>query len=133
MPNRVIHFEIHAQDTAKSADFYRKVFGWEIKSWDNPLVNYWSITTGPEGNSAEPGINGGIVARESSVPPKTEPSTTFVINVSSVDEYIKKIIAAGGRNVVKKMAIHGMAWLAYCTDIEGNVFGLYEADPKAQN
>src|SRR3989344_5040347 len=50
--NRIIHFEIHAADTAKIAEFYKTVFGWEIKKWDPPMpkasegqvtpaVDYW--------------------------------------------------------------------------------------------
>jgi predicted enzyme related to lactoylglutathione lyase len=40
MLNRVIHFEIHAADTAKMAAFYRDLFGWEIRKWDNPGVDF---------------------------------------------------------------------------------------------
>jgi predicted enzyme related to lactoylglutathione lyase len=32
---------------------------------------------------------------------------------------------------VPKMAIPGVGWLAYCTDTEGNVFGLMQNDPNA--
>jgi uncharacterized protein len=130
-PNRVVHFEIHATDTAKVAAFYRDIFGWEMRKWANPNVDYWEVVTAPE-NSKEPGINGGIVKRQGPLPGKGEPGTAFVINVPNLDEYIKKIETAGGKNVVPKMAIPGMAWLAYCKDIEGNVFGLFEADKNAK-
>ena len=52
--NRVIHFEVHATDTAKMADFYRTVFGWEIKKWDNPGVDYWIVMTGPDVEKGKP-------------------------------------------------------------------------------
>jgi uncharacterized protein len=136
--SRVIHFEVHATDTAKMADFYRTVFGWEIRKWDNPDVDYWIVMTGPDvekGKSApEPGINGGIVGRRGPKPIGGEPVNAFVctINVSSVDEYIKKVSAAGGSLAVPKMPIPGLAWLAYCKDIEGNIFGLFEADKGAK-
>ena len=135
MTNRVVHFEIHASDTAKIAEFYRSVFGWEIRHWENPEVDYWMVMTAPEG-SKEPGINGGIVKRYGSLPkPKgVDPMTAFVctIQVPNLDEYVKKIEKAGGRNVVPKMAIPGMAWLCYCIDIEGNRFGLFEEDKNAK-
>ncbi len=136
--NRLVHFEIHAADTAKMADFYRTVFGWEIRRWDNPEVDYWIVMTGPDvekGKPApEPGINGGIVGRRGQLPKADSPVTAFVctIDVSSVDEYIKKVTAAGGSQAVPRMAIPGMAWLAYCKDIEGNMFGLFEADKGAK-
>jgi predicted enzyme related to lactoylglutathione lyase len=128
--NRVVHFEIHATDTAKVAEFFRSVFGWEVRKWDNPVVDYWIVMTAPEGSS-EPGIDGGIVKREGPAH-RGEPRTSITISVPSVDEYIKKVQAAGGRNVVPKMAIPGTGWNAYCTDIEGNVFGLFENDTKAK-
>ena len=133
MNNRVIHFEIHATDTAKMAEFYKTVFGWEVRRWETPAFDYWIVMTAPDGNK-EPGINGGIVGRRGGAPSGGEPATAFVctINVPGVDEYIKKIEVAGGKNVLAKMAIPGLAWLAYCTDIEGNIFGIYEDDKNAK-
>ena len=57
--NRVVHFEIHADNTARAVEFYRNLFGWEISKWDGP-VEYWLIKTGPDGQR---GINGGMVKR----------------------------------------------------------------------
>lgn len=133
MNNRVIHFEIHATDTAKMAEFYRNVFGWDIKKWDNPEVDYWMVMTAPEG-SGEAGIDGGITGRRGPAPSGEEPVSAFVctIGVPSVDEYIEKVTAAGGSLAVPKMPIPGMAWLAYCKDIEGNIFGIFEADENAK-
>ena len=133
MLNRVVHFEIHGNDTAKIAEFYRSVFGWEIRRWENPEVDYWMVMTAPVG-SKEPGIDGGIVKRRGPAPKGNDTMAAFVctINVPSVNEYIKRIEKAGGQNVVPRMAIPGMAWLAYCSDIEGNTFGLFEEDKNAK-
>ena len=54
------------------------------------------------------------------------------IQVSSVDEFLKKIASTGGSVAVSKMPIPGLAWLAYCKDIEGNIFGIYEDDKNAK-
>lgn len=128
--NRVIHFEIHAQDTEKIAGFYRSVFGWEIRKWNAPGVDYWIVMTAPDG-SKEPGIDGGIVKREGPLL-KGEPGMSLSIEVDSVDEYLRKISSAGGRTVVGKMPVPGTGWLAYCADIEGHVFGLFENDKNAK-
>ena len=142
--NRIIHFEIHAADTAKIAEFYKTVFGWEIKKWDPPMpkasegqvtpaVDYWMVMTAPDG-SKEPGINGGIVGRKGPAPSGGEPVNAFVctIGVPNVDEYLKKVEQAGGTLALPKMAIPGLAWLAYGKDIEGNIFGIYEDDKNAK-
>ena len=133
MLNRVIHFEIHAADTAKIAAFYRDLFGWEIRKWDNPGVDYWIVMTAPDG-SKEPGIDGGITKRMGPPPKGGEPVSSFVctIHVPNVDDYIKKIERAGGSLALPKMPIAGMAWLAYCKDIEGNIFGIFEEDKNAK-
>ena len=54
--NRVVHFEIPAEDPENVARFYSEVFNWKIEKWEGP-VDYWLITTGEEN---EPGINGAI-------------------------------------------------------------------------
>jgi predicted enzyme related to lactoylglutathione lyase len=138
--NRVIHFEIHAGNPVKIAKFYADVFGWEIKEWEMlggpppPEKRYWFVVTAPEG-SKEMGINGGMVVRRGPAPKGGEPVSAFVctINVPSVDEWLKKISASGGKTTLPKMAIPGMAWLAYCADPEGNIFGIFEEDKNAQN
>jgi len=48
---RVVHFEIHADDPQRAANFYQGVFGWDIKKWEGP-EDYWLVTTGKALNLA---------------------------------------------------------------------------------
>jgi predicted enzyme related to lactoylglutathione lyase len=121
--NRVVHFDISADDPERAVKFYTDVFGWTVQKWDGP-VDYWLVSTGLEG---EPGIDGGIVKRK--MPSET---TTNTIEVPSVDEYLKKIGDAGGKIIALKMPIPGVGYLAMCLDTEGNPFGIMEADPDAK-
>jgi predicted enzyme related to lactoylglutathione lyase len=136
--NRVVHFEIHAQDPGKLADFYRKVFGWELNKWENPGDEYWLVTTGPaieEGKIAGPaGINGGLLKRHGESPKGGEPVNSFVctLDVVNVDETLTAVKAAGGSVASPKTAMPGLAWLAYCKDPDGNIFGVYQEDPSAK-
>jgi predicted enzyme related to lactoylglutathione lyase len=120
---RVTHFEIPADDPERAISFYESVFGWTIEKWEGPM-DYWMVMTGPED---EPGIDGGLGRRMGS-------ATGFenTISVESVDEYIAKIEASGGKVVRPKMAIPGVGWLAYCADTEGNAFGLMQDDAAAK-
>lgn len=135
--NRVIHFEIHAASPKNLSKFYSGVFGWEIKEWVIPGIKdenrYWEVHTAPE-ESKEPGINGGMVFRKGPLPQGGEPVTAFIctIQVPSIDDYLKKVTEAGGSTSIAKMPIPGMAWLAYCKDPEGNIFGIYEEDKEAK-
>ena len=52
------------------------------------------------------------------------------ISVESVDEYSKKVVALGGKIVVKKMEIPGIGWWALALDPEGNQFGVLESMQK---
>ena len=119
---RVAHFEFAAEDPERAVKFYEQVFGWKIQKWDGPM-EYWLVMT-EEGD--EPGIDGAIM-------PRTEGAHTIVImNVSSIDEYVQKIVAAGGQVVMAKQVVPGIGYLARCADTEGVVFGLMQADPSAQ-
>ena len=134
--NRVIHFEIHAADPERAAQFYRDVFGWDIKEWVVPGVEmpkenrYWLVTTGSAG---EPGINGGLLFRRGAAPVEGQAVNAYVctVGVASVDESVRKAVGAGASVALPKMPIKGVGWLAYCKDTEGNLFGMMQDDQSA--
>ncbi len=117
---RVVHFELPADDPERATRFYRDVFGWQIQKWEQE--DYWLVETGKD----EPGINGGILRRNPG-----QMVTTNTLGVPSVDEYVDKITAAGGKVVAPKMAVPTVGYLAYCQDTEGNVFGIMQSDTSA--
>jgi predicted enzyme related to lactoylglutathione lyase len=119
---RVVHFEIHADDPERAVKFYEGVFGWKIGKWGAP-ADYWLATTGEDD---QPGINGAIMRR-------INQGTVYnTIDVPSVDEFTPKIVKAGGKVVMPKTTVPGVGYLAYCTDTEGNIFGIIETAPSAQ-
>jgi uncharacterized protein len=120
---RVIHFEIPADNPDRAVEFYKSVFGWDIQKWSGP-TDYWMVMTG-DGN--EPGINGGILKR-----PYPGAPTCNTVGVPSLEEAVKGVENAGGKLAVPRMGIPGVGWLAYCTDTEGNMFGLMQNDPSAK-
>jgi predicted enzyme related to lactoylglutathione lyase len=46
-------------------------------------------------------------------------------------ESVAKVEKLGGKILVPKMAVPKMGYFALCMDTEGNVFGLWEDDPQA--
>lgn len=119
---RVVHFEISANDPERMVAFYRNVFGWEITHWAGPQ-DYWLITTG---DRETPGINGGMYR-----PTETFNGTVNTIDVPNLDESVEKVKANGGQLVVEKQTIPSIGYQVYCKDVEGTLFGLHQADPKA--
>ncbi len=120
---RITHFDLYADDPERAIAFYERALGWKIDKWQGPM-EYWLVNTGPDD---EPGIHGGLSRR-------SDPGTTTVntISVSSLDEIVDKIGAAGGTITSPKSAIPGVGWFAMARDTEGNEFGLMEDDPEAK-
>ncbi|USN53646.1 MAG: VOC family protein [Candidatus Nomurabacteria bacterium] len=125
---RVIHFEIHASDPERAAQFYARVFDWDIQKWDGP-EEYWLVNTGAD---TQAGINGAIFRRQGELS-QHDAVIAFVctIDVPNVDAYIEKVKQHGGHVELQKMAVPGVGWMAYCKDTEGNIFGMMQADPEA--
>ncbi len=130
--NSIMHFEIHASDPEKLADFYRSVFGWEIKKWEGGSMEYWMVMTAAK--EAPNAINGGLMRRKGAAPKGGEPVNAFVCTlvVNDLDGLMKKAEAAGATMAVPKAAIPGMAWQAYMKDLDGNIFGLHQPDKNAK-
>ena len=122
---RVIHFEIPADNADRAVEFYKSVFGWEIKDAGMPM-KYYLCTTGAQGTM---GIDGAIMAKEGTTIGEQAPSNKSFVNtidVPNVDEFVAKIKKAGGRQVTKKDVIPGIGDFCYCQDTEGNLFGILQ-------
>lgn len=120
---RVVHFEIVADDADRISKFYETVFGWTVQKWDGP-IDYWFLMTGDE---KEPGIDGAFGMRQSD-----DDIVVNTIDVSSVDETVKKIEENGGEIVRPKSVIPGVGYLAYFKDTEGNLWGIMQSDSDAK-
>src|SRR4030042_4661664 len=105
----IVHVEIPADNIEKLRRFYSELFGWKINRTPGPM-DYWMIETVPideKGMPIRPGVNGGMMKRQN-----PEHKSTNYIAVESVDSYIKKIEALGGKVVVPKMEVPGIGWWA---------------------
>ena len=119
--SRVVHFEVHADDPERAVKFYSQAFGWKLERW--APMEYWLASTGEK---SQPGIDGAIMRRTEKL------ATVNSIAVTSIDEAMRSVKAAGGKVLTPKMPIPGVGWNAYCLDTEGNTFGLFQDDPSAK-
>jgi uncharacterized protein len=126
---RPIHFEIHASDPERVQAFYRTLFGWQFQAWS--AAEYWVISTG---ESAQPGINGGMVRRRGPAPGEGQAVNAFVctVDVADLDATLRALPGAGGTLALPRMAVPGVGWLAYVKDPDGNLCGLMQADSAAR-
>lgn len=118
--DKVVHFEIPYDNKGRASKFYSEIFGWQLL--DIPEMDYTLVhaaKTDKNNMITEPGaINGGLFKRND-----VANQPMIVIGVKSIDETIKKIVAAGGKVVTPKVPIPNGSY-ARVADSEGNVIGL---------
>jgi uncharacterized protein len=121
--DKIVHFEIPADDFARAKEFYGSIFGWELE--DMQEMDYTIVRTVPVDDQqlpTEPGaINGGMMKRTSDTP-----APVITVNVDAIDDALKKVEAGGGNIVRPRQEIPGMGAFAYFKDTEGNTLGLWE-------
>ena len=126
---RVNHFDIPADVPDRAINFYREVFGWQFEvgwEYETPYgrEKYWRVITG-DGSSA--GINGGLTRRE-----YPGQSISVGIEVPAVDPCTDLVEKWGGKVLVSRVGIPGVAWFAVCQDSEGNTFAIFQPDMAAR-
>ena len=126
MANRVVHFDVYADDVERAIAFYQTVFGWSIAKVEG--MDYWLIKTG----EGDPGIDGGLSKRESSTQ-GTVPQFGFTctVDVEDVRATFAAAVAAGGSEVHQPGPVPGVGYLAYVRDPDGNHLGLMQRVPDA--
>ena len=120
--NGHLYFEIHADDSHRTVDFYKTVFGWRFEKANGLPVEYWRIETG--------GTRGGLLKRPAQIPPPGCGTNAFVcsIEVENFDETAQKITNFGGQIALPKFAVQGVCWQGYFLDTERNTFGIFQVD-----
>lgn len=122
--NRIVHFEFNTPDTAKTNEFFKAVFGWQIDTWAGGDFEYFMASSGDD---KSPGINGGIMASQDG-----QPRTVNTIGVESLDAMMETVKQHGGQVVVEKFPITGVGYAAHCLDPAGVLFGIYQPDESAK-
>lgn len=114
---KICYIEIPAADIQRSADFYGKVFGWNIRR------------RGDGSTAFDDGVNEvsgtWVVGR----PPSGTPGLLIYVMVDSVEETVKLVIANGGE-IVQPIGADAPEITARFRDPGGNVIGLYQQPRK---
>ena len=115
--NRIVHFEIPANEPKALTRFYGDLFGWKFQQAPIPGVEYWLCETGSEG----PGINGAVMQRQNA----DQPWMSYV-DVASIDQAIEKATGLGATVALPKTPVPGVGAVAAIIDPQGNICGLWE-------
>ena len=114
--NRVVHFEIPANQPEPLTKFYSELFGWKFQKAPITGVEYWLCDTG-EG----PGINGAVMQRMNA----QQPWMNYV-DVASIDAALATATKLGAQVALPKTSVPGVGAYAAIIDPQGNICGLWE-------
>jgi predicted enzyme related to lactoylglutathione lyase len=121
--NRVVHFEIPADDVERAKKFYGGNFGWKLNQLGPEMGNYVLVQTGPTDDKGMPQdkgfVNGGLMPRDPSAR-----SPVLVIAVDDADATVEKVKKSGGSLVGEILDIPNVGRYARVQDTEGNVIGI---------
>lgn len=126
----LVWIDIPADDINRSKKFYSELFGWEIEKdthAKSPSDYYMLSNSGETTASGHPHYFGGILKRQ-----HPQHNITVYIDVPSVDEYAKKIVKLGGKQIAAKKAIPGWGYFAIFSDTENNPFAIWEQNKEAK-
>jgi predicted enzyme related to lactoylglutathione lyase len=115
--NRIVHFEIPANQPEALTAFYGELFGWRFQRAPMPGPEYWLCDTGPDG----PGINGAIMQRQH----PQQPWVNYV-DVESIDVALATATRLGAQVALPRTAVPGVGAYAAIIDPQGNLCGLWE-------
>ncbi len=81
MPNRVVHFEIQADEPERAAAFYRAALGWQIDKIDFQGAEYWMVPdqgpVRPVRDTQSGQETAGLAPVRRKISPQTDPLGTY--------------------------------------------------------
>jgi predicted enzyme related to lactoylglutathione lyase len=109
-----MQWQILAKNPARAAEFYTKLFHWEVNT--NNALNYRMVDTGNER-----GINGGIWP----APPEGHAMVSLYVEVGDVAAYIARATELGGKVIIAPQKLPDGDEMAVILDVEGIPVGLF--------
>lgn len=121
--DKVVHFELVADNVERAKKFYSDTFGWQMQ--DMPGMGYTLIRTVEVDENQMPkeagAINGGLMERKGSFK-----QPIIVLHVDDLPAALTKVEANGGEVVEKELPAGDMGIVGYVRDTEGNLIGLFQ-------
>ena len=118
MAGKPVHIEIAGGDTARARQFWSGLFGWQWQDYSGPVEYHMTQIVPDE-------TGGAIYAADGD-----KRGLRVYFDVEDINAGAAKVRELGGE-AGEGMPVPGMGWFAYCTDTEGNEFGLWQIDPEA--
>jgi hypothetical protein len=110
---KICYLEMPATDIARSAEFYKRAFGWNIRKRGDGRTSFDDTVNEVSG--------AWVLGR----PPASAPGLLFYIFVDSVAAAVDAVVAGGGE-IVQPIGADAPEITARFRDPGGNVIGLYQ-------
>jgi len=110
---KICYLEIPAVDVSRSSDFYRSVFGWQLRKRGDGHIAF---------DDGVGEVSGTWVTGR---PPSPQPGLLFYIMVDDAAAAIEAIVAHGGE-IVQPVGADAPEITARFRDPAGNVIGIYQ-------
>ena len=114
---KICYLEIPATDVSRSADFYKRVFGWNIRQRSDGHIAF---------DDATKEVSGSWVTGR---PPSPQPGLLIYVMVDDVVATLEIIVANGGV-IVQPIGADAPEITARFRDPAGNVLGRYQEPPR---
>ncbi len=114
---KICYVEIPAVEVGRSAEFYARVFGWELRRRGDGATAF---------NDSTGEVSGTWVTGR---PPSAQPGLLFYVMVDDVAATLEAVVAGGGE-VVQPVGGDAPEITARFRDPGGNVIGLYQEPAK---
>jgi uncharacterized protein len=110
---KICYIEMPATDVARSAEFYRKVFGWNIRKRSDGSIAFDDTVNQVSGTWVK------------GRPPQSNPGLMVYIMVDTVAGTVEAVLANGGE-IVQAIGADAPEITARFRDPGGNVIGLFQ-------
>src|SRR6476469_9893833 len=114
---KICYIELPATEIARSAEFYKNVFGWNIRKRGDGATSF-DDTVGE--------VSGAFVLGR---PPASTPGLLFYVMVDNAADTLN-IITANGGAIVQPIGVDAPEITARFKDPGGNVIGVYQEPAK---
>lgn len=118
MNNPIVHFEIMGSDGPALTEFYRALFGWELRRVPMDGYQDYSFIPSPEEGV---GVGGGLGQLEDG-----DALVTIYVEVTNLQQMLDRAVEAGAQIVLPRTEIPPEVTIARFRDPQGNIVGLIQ-------
>jgi predicted enzyme related to lactoylglutathione lyase len=126
--SKIVHTELISGNAKATADFFGKMFGWQVKKWDNPKMEYYTWSYPGEE------MGGGGIGSAGEMGSKQGPHIDVYVDVDNISAAIDKAKSLGATQLMGETEIGGdMGYFAMLQIPGGLTLGIWAKNPSMKH